>query len=74
MTCAKLRAAISITLSQIPAQWEQSAAYFIDTHPLVDAFAKNAGLGFSIPHTYNGLVHVTCLTPSCFSSPNRRCI
>jgi type III restriction enzyme len=39
------------------AQWEQSAAYFIDTHPLVDAFVKNAGLGFGIPYTYNGQSH-----------------
>ncbi len=39
------------------AQWEQSAAYFIDTHPRVDAFVKNSGLGFAIPYTYNGEPH-----------------
>ncbi|MFZ0887458.1 MAG: DEAD/DEAH box helicase family protein [Candidatus Binataceae bacterium] len=39
------------------AKWEQSAAYFIDTHKLVDAFAKNAGLGFAIPYFHNGQDH-----------------
>jgi type III restriction enzyme len=38
-------------------RWEQAAAYYIDTHPLVDAFAKNAGLGFAIPYLYNGQMH-----------------
>lgn len=38
-------------------QWEQSAAYFIDTCELVDAFVKNAGLGFAIPYLHNGQVH-----------------
>jgi type III restriction enzyme len=38
-------------------RWEQSAAYYIDTHPKVDAFVKNAGLGFSIPYTYHGQSH-----------------
>lgn len=36
---------------------EQSAAYFIDTHPGVEAFAKNAGLGFAIPYLHNGQPH-----------------
>jgi type III restriction enzyme len=39
------------------AHWEQSAAYFIDTHPQVDAFVKNSGLGFGIPYVYNGQSH-----------------
>jgi len=39
------------------AKWEQSAAYVLDTHPLVDAFVKNAGLGFAIPYLHNGQVH-----------------
>jgi type III restriction enzyme len=39
------------------AKWEQAAAYYIDTHPLVDAFVKNAGLGFAIPYLYNGQMH-----------------
>lgn len=35
-------------------RWEQSAAYILDTHPGVEAFAKNAGLGFAIPYLHNG--------------------
>jgi type III restriction enzyme len=38
-------------------QWEQSAAYLIDTNDLVDAFVKNSGLGFAIPYFYNGESH-----------------
>jgi len=38
-------------------QWEQSAAYYLDTHPNVAAFAKNAGLGFAIPYFHNGQMH-----------------
>ncbi len=38
-------------------QWEQSAAYFIDKHPAVRAFVKNAGLGFAIPYLHNGQMH-----------------
>jgi type III restriction enzyme len=38
-------------------RWEQSAAYFIDTHPKVEAFVKNAGLGFAIPYLHNGQMH-----------------
>jgi len=38
-------------------RWEQSAAYFIDTHSAVGAFVKNAGLGFAIPYLYNGQMH-----------------
>jgi len=38
-------------------QWEQSAAYVIDTHVLVEAFVKNAGLGFAIPYLHNGEPH-----------------
>jgi type III restriction enzyme len=38
-------------------QWEQSATYFIDTHQEVDAFVKNAGLGFAIPYFHNGQPH-----------------
>jgi type III restriction enzyme len=39
------------------AKWEQSAAYYLDKHPLVDAFVRNAGLGFAIPYLHNGEVH-----------------
>ena len=38
-------------------QWEQSAAFLIDTHPRVEAFVKNAGLGFGIPYFKNGEPH-----------------
>jgi type III restriction enzyme len=37
--------------------WEQSAAYILDTHKAVDAFVKNAGLGFGIPYFHNGQSH-----------------
>jgi type III restriction enzyme len=38
-------------------KWEQSAAYILDTHKQVDAFVKNAGLGFAIPYLHNGQPH-----------------
>ena len=38
-------------------QWEQSAAYFLDTHPRVRSFVKNAGFGFTIPCFYMGQDH-----------------
>ena len=38
-------------------KWEQSAAYVLDTHDLVAAFVKNAGLGFAIPYLHNGEAH-----------------
>ena len=38
-------------------KWEQSAAYYIDTHAAVESFVKNAGLGFAIPYLYNGQMH-----------------
>jgi type III restriction enzyme len=37
--------------------WEQSAAYFIDTHPAVRCFVKNSALGFAIPYLHNGQMH-----------------
>ncbi len=37
--------------------WEQSAAYILDTHPAVEAFVKNAGLGFAVPYLHNGQPH-----------------
>jgi type III restriction enzyme len=37
--------------------WEQSAAYYIDKHKGVEAFVKNAGLGFAIPYLHNGQMH-----------------
>ncbi len=38
-------------------KWEQSAAYFIDTHAATAAFVKNSGLGFAIPYFHNGQPH-----------------
>ena len=38
-------------------KWEQSAAYYIDTHPATEAFVKNANLGFAISYFYNGQAH-----------------
>ncbi|MBI5446541.1 MAG: type III restriction endonuclease subunit R, partial [Deltaproteobacteria bacterium] len=38
-------------------RWEQSAAYYLDTHPAVAAFVKNAGLGLGIPYLHNGEQH-----------------
>jgi len=38
-------------------RWEQSAAYFIDTHDAVEAFVKNAALGFAIPYVHDGEPH-----------------
>ena len=38
-------------------QWGQSATYMIDTNPAVDAFVKNAGLGFAVPYFHNGRPH-----------------
>jgi type III restriction enzyme len=39
------------------AKWEQSAAYYLDKHPLVETFVRNAGLGFAIPYLNNGEAH-----------------
>jgi type III restriction enzyme len=38
-------------------EWEQSAAYYLDRHDAVEAFVKNAGLGFAIPYLHNGQMH-----------------
>ena len=38
-------------------KWEQSAAFMLDKHENVIAFAKNAGLGFAIPYLHNGQMH-----------------
>ncbi len=38
-------------------RWEQSAAYFLDTHPGVHSFVKNSGLGLAIPYLHNGQSH-----------------
>ena len=38
-------------------KWEQTAAYYLDKHSNVAAFAKNSGLGFAIPYMHNGQMH-----------------
>jgi type III restriction enzyme len=38
-------------------KWEQSAAFHLDTHPKVEAFVKNQGLGFAIPYLHDGGQH-----------------
>ncbi|OOP57504.1 MAG: type III restriction endonuclease subunit R [Candidatus Brocadia carolinensis] len=38
-------------------KWEQAAAYIIDKHEKVEAFVKNAGIGFAIPYLHNGQPH-----------------
>jgi type III restriction enzyme len=38
-------------------RWEQSATYYIDTHPATAAFVKNTGFGFAIPYFHNGQPH-----------------
>jgi type III restriction enzyme len=37
--------------------WEQSAAYHLDKHPVIRAFVKNFGLNFAIPYLHNGQPH-----------------
>jgi type III restriction enzyme len=37
--------------------WEQSAAFYLDTHPKVAAWVKNTNLGLAIPYTHNGQPH-----------------
>lgn len=37
--------------------FEQSAAWCLDKHPQVYAFAKNEGMGLGIPYLYNGESH-----------------
>jgi hypothetical protein len=37
--------------------WEKTAAYELDNHTKVEAFVKNAGLGFAIPYLLDGEPH-----------------
>jgi type III restriction enzyme len=34
--------------------WEQTATYHLDSHPVVRGFIKNHGLNFAIPYLHNG--------------------
>lgn len=38
-------------------KWEQSAAYVLDTHDVVECFVKNDHLGFAVPYLHNGEPH-----------------
>jgi len=57
------RATQPLTHSHVPflvadtGSWEQRAAFAIDTHAGIEAFVKNAGLGFAIPYFDNGQPH-----------------
>ena len=37
--------------------WEQTATYHLDKHPVIRAFVKNHGLNFAIPYLHNGQPH-----------------
>lgn len=39
------------------ARWEQSAGYHLEKSKYVEAFVKNAGLGFAVPYFHNGQPH-----------------
>jgi len=39
------------------AKWEQQAAFYIENHVAVEAYVKNAGLGFAIPYLHDGQMH-----------------
>lgn len=59
-TSRDVRAVVHCHLNYVVADtkhWEQSATYYIDTHPAAVAFVKNAGLGFAIPYFHNGQPH-----------------
>jgi type III restriction enzyme len=59
-TAKPVREALRTHLNYVVAdtkQWEQSAAYRIDTHPRVAAFVKNQSLGFAIPYLHDGTTH-----------------
>jgi type III restriction enzyme len=59
-TCRDVREVINSHVNYVVAdtkKWEQTAAYFIDTHPMVESFVKNAGLGFAVPYLHNGQMH-----------------
>jgi type III restriction enzyme len=38
-------------------KWEQTATFYVDTHPAVQAFVKNTGAGLAIPYLHNGQMH-----------------
>jgi type III restriction enzyme len=38
-------------------KWEQQAGFYIERHKAVQAYVKNAGLGFAIPYLHDGQMH-----------------
>jgi len=38
-------------------KWEQQAGFYIEQHKAVEAYVKNAGLGFAIPYLHDGQMH-----------------
>ncbi len=38
-------------------KWEQQAGYYIERNKAVEAYVKNAGLGFAIPYLHDGQTH-----------------
>jgi type III restriction enzyme len=38
-------------------KWEQQAGFYIENHKAVEAYVKNAGLGFTIPYLHDGQTH-----------------
>jgi type III restriction enzyme len=55
-------------------KWEESAAYYIDTNDLVDAFVKNAGLGSPSHTSTMARRTITFPTSSSGSRSNHQCI
>lgn len=59
-TSREVREVVNSHLNYVVAdtqRWEQAAAYYIDKHPGVESFVKNAGLGFAIPYLHDGQTH-----------------
>ncbi len=52
---AVLRSHVNFVVAD--SQWERIAATVLDTHPNVESFVKNSGLGFAIPYTLRGTTH-----------------
>lgn len=50
-----LRSHVNVVVAD--SQWERIAATVLDSHPRVEAFVKNSGLGFAIPYTLRGTSH-----------------
>ena len=38
-------------------KWEQQAGYYLERNKGVEAYVKNAGLGFAVPYLHDGQMH-----------------